>query len=157
VLLISFFLLGRHYYLEYEYNWYVGFIPGKIDVTEAIEISGQSGIIREGCGAAIFKLSEETIKEIRLQGLNYFDNALQGRGSSEYYYTYQKWQKTPVPKSWTNDGGIGPGLGCSDVSTSLNNKIVESAIKEGSYFTIGYEADLLVFPSLGIIVFTYFG
>ncbi len=101
----------------YEYHWYSDLIPAKIGITYAINISGHSGL-REGCGAAIFRLTNASADAICRQKIEFFNDAIYSRRSKDPYYTYREWKETPVPNTWTSEG-TWPGLGCSSVSSSL--------------------------------------
>lgn len=137
------------------YDWYSGIIPAKIGITYSIHIGGESGF-REGCGAAIFRLSNTTADAIDREGLDFFNDVIYSRKSKERYYTYSLWKETPVPDSWTSEVSW-PGLGCSGASHSLLSKILEAASKKGSYYSSKDEGEILVIPSLKLVVFTYFG
>ena len=157
----------------FKYYWYSGFIPAKIEITYAIHIGGVSGIIREGCGAAIFRLSDATADGIsrkgldffndalysrksKDKGLDFFNDALYSRNSKDRYHTYSSWKETPVPSSWTSEGAW-PGLGCSGASRSLLSQILLPASKKGSYYSSKHEAWIVVIPSFKLVVFSYFG
>ena len=139
----------------YEYFWYSSLIPAKIGITYAVNISGQSGL-REGCGAAIFGITNATTDAISRQGINFFNDAIYSRRSKDFRYTYKPWKETPVPKTWTSEG-TWPGLGCSSVSGSLLRQILLAAAKKGSYYSTKDEAWIVVIPSLKLVVFSYFG
>lgn len=139
----------------YEYHWYSGLIPAKIGITYAINISGESGF-REGCGAAIFRLTNATADAISPKGIDFFNDAIYSRRSKDPYYTYRSWKETPVPNTWTSEG-TWPGLGCSSVSSSLLSQILVAASKKGSYYSTKDEAWIVVIPSLKLVVFSYFG
>ncbi|MBC6430601.1 hypothetical protein FM036_07070 [Nostoc sp. HG1] len=139
----------------FKYYWYSGFIPAKIEITYAIHIGGKSGL-REGCGAAIFRLSDATADAISRKSLDFFNDAIYSRKSKDRYYTYSSWKETPVPNSWTSEG-TWPGLGCSVASRSLLSQILLAASKKGSYYSSKHEAEILVIPSFKLVVFSYFG
>ncbi|NEU82092.1 hypothetical protein [Nostoc sp. UIC 10630] len=139
----------------FEYDWYSGIIPAKIDITYAIHIGGES-YFREGCGAAIFRLSNATADAIDREGLDFFNDVIYSRKSKERYYTYTSWKETPVPNSWTSEGSW-PGLGCSGASSLLLSKILAAASKKGSYYSTQDEGKILVIPNQKLVVFTYFG
>src|SRR5688572_13725649 len=51
---------------------------------------------REGCGGAIFRLTDEAREAIKTKGLAFFTNARHGRGYPiadplHHYYTYKMW------------------------------------------------------------------
>ncbi len=140
----------------FKYYWYSGSIPAKIGITYAIHIGGVSGIIREGCGAAIFRLSDATADAISRKGLDFFNDAIYSRKSKDRYYTYSSWKETPVPNSWTSEG-TWPGLGCSGASRSLLSQILPAASKKGSYYSSKDEGWIVVIPSFKLVVYSYFG
>lgn len=139
----------------FEYDWYSGIIPAKIDITYAIHIGGESGFLK-GCGGAIFRLSNATADAIDREGLDFFNDVIYSRKSKERYYTYSSWKETPVPNSWTSEGSW-LGLSCSGASDSLLSKILEAASKKGSYYSNKDEGEILVIPNHELVVFTYFG
>jgi hypothetical protein len=115
----------------------------------------------EACGGALFYLAHATRDAIEKQGIAYFADALQGRGYPEgsrraFYYHYETWKETPVPHDWVSEG-MWVGLHCMDLQKDLARQIVDAAKVPGSYFTTKDEGQLLVIPSLGLVVFTYFG
>jgi hypothetical protein len=139
----------------FSYYWYSGAIPLKVGITYAIHISGQSGF-REGCGAAIFRLSDATADAISRKGIDFFNDVIYSRKSKERYYTYKSWKETPVPNSWTSEGAW-PGLSCSTVSRPLLSQILLAASNKGSYYSSKDEAWIVVVPNLKLVVFSYFG
>lgn len=139
----------------FEYDWYSGFIPSKIGITYAIHIGGESHF-REGCGAAIFRLTNVTADAIDRKGIIFFNDAIYSRKSKDPNDTYKSWKETPVPSTWTSEG-TWPGLGCSGASSSLLSKIVLAASRKGSYYATKHEAEILVIPSLKLVVFSYYG
>ncbi|MHC0065334.1 hypothetical protein ACWATR_20950 [Nostoc sp. UIC 10890] len=139
----------------FNYYWFRDLIPAKIGITYAIHIGGESGLL-EGCGAAIFRLSNATADAISREGLDFFNDAIYSRKSKERRYTYSSWKETPVPNSWTSEVSW-PGLGCSGASRSLFSQILLAASKKGSYYSSKDEAEILVIPSFKLVVFSYFG
>lgn len=139
----------------FNYYWFSNLIPAKIGITYAIHIGGESDL-REGCGAAIFRLSDATANAIDSKGLDFFKNAIYSRKSKARRYTYSSWKETPVPDSWTSEVSW-PGLACSGASRSLLSQILLAASKKGSYYSSKDEAEILVIPSFKLVVFSYFG
>lgn len=165
VILLSPFLA----YEIFQYYWYAAVLPSQIKVTYPVSIGDESGF-REGCGVAVFKVSDETIEAIQNGGLKFFDGATQGRGypkpkeplsfsdhrklSDYYYHTYENWKETPVPQSWVSEGSW---FMCSVIRREVARKIVIAAQKSGSFYTTKPEGQLIVIPSLGYVVFSYYG
>jgi len=61
-----------------------------------------------------------------------------------------------VPHRWVSEG-IWIGLHCMRLPRVTVQQIVDAAKKAGSYYTTKREAELLVIPSLGLVLYTYFG
>jgi len=79
-----------------QYYWFSWAIPEKIEITYPISISEEGGF-REGCGAAVFKVSDGTLEAIKKDRLNFFSGATQARGHlNDHYYKYEEWRETPV-------------------------------------------------------------
>lgn len=124
-------------------------------------LSALFALQREGCGGAIFNLTDEARHLIKTNGLAFFSNAKYGRGYPaedrlRHYYTYQPWQETPLPSAWTSEG-IWLGLNCMGLGRNMTQAIRSAAISSGSYYATKPEALLLVIPDLGLVVFTYYG
>jgi hypothetical protein len=143
----------------YETSFYRKALPESL-ATSGLAQTGASVGFGEACGGVIFQLDDTTRNEINRKGLPFFDDARQGRGylpgsRLQSFYNYEPWQETPVPQKWISGSWV--GLSCMTLPQELSRAIVEAAKQPGSYFRTKREAELLVIPSLGLIVFTYFG
>lgn len=167
-LIILLFIFTRIYY--YCFYWLSsqdignGLLPEKIEVAGFV-LSKEYFDLREGCGIRVFKLSKNTLAQINQQGLTFFNNATKARGYDPVkhrynkYYSYEKWQETPVQESKENRN-FSSGLMCAnqlELDKSLLEKITLAANTKGSYYTGHYEGQLVVIPRLGIVVFSYSG
>jgi hypothetical protein len=115
----------------------------------------------EGCGGALFRLSDATRASIAREGIAFFRAARQGRGYPDghpdhHYYSYAEWRETPATDSLDRNSAW-LGLGCMGLDGETSAKIDAAARQSGSYFTTMREAVLLVIPGLGIAVVSYFG
>ncbi len=138
----------------YQYHWYSKAIPEKIGITYPVSMHDETGG-REGCGTIVFKLSDRTLEMIKKDGLSFFVDATSGRGHpGERYYHYAEWKQTPLPPSWTSEGSW---MFCSGLSPGEHSKIVAAAKSQGAYYTTKHEGELVLLPSLGYIVFSFFG
>lgn len=138
----------------FQYYWYSKAIPEKIGITYPISMHAETGITG-GCGAFVFKLSPGTLKIIEKNGLGFFIGATDGRGHpGDPYYHYAEWKQTPLPPSWTSEGSW---MLCSGLSNSEHSKIVAAAKSKGAYYTTKHEGQLVLIPSLGYIVYSFFG
>ena len=103
----------------------------------------------KACGGAIFELSDTTLDVIRDHGLDAFKDARQGRGYADktdrlfYYYSYERWQPTPLSPEWTWNG-MWHGLSCMNLVYSLGRSVVEAAQAPGSFYTTGRSKMLLI-------------
>ncbi|WP_019143342.1 hypothetical protein [Noviherbaspirillum massiliense] len=144
-------------YLAYKaflYHWYVQVLPEQLEVTYPVSINEEGGFM-EGCSVAVFKLSDKTVQAVRKNGLTFFAAATQARGyPDEIYYQYDKWNETPVPEIWTREGSW---MMCPDMSNTMHSQIVKAAQRNGAYYTHTDEGQLIVIPSLGIVVFSSWG
>ncbi|MBU2713293.1 hypothetical protein, partial [Zooshikella harenae] len=66
-------------WVVFEDYWYRQFIPKEIGLSYRLSIGSDSGI-REGCGVAVFKLSDDTYQQISNEGIRFFENIQQARG-----------------------------------------------------------------------------
>jgi len=138
----------------WEEAFYTRAIPADLRIFSVISIRTQSDLL-SGCGGVVFRLSRRTSEAIEKQGLSFFITARQGRGyPHKSYYSYEPWQKTPVPDSWVREG-MWPGLGCAE--SGFARIILAAARAPGAYYTTKSEGELLVIPSLGLVVLTFFG
>ncbi|QDQ25923.1 hypothetical protein FNU76_05900 [Chitinimonas arctica] len=152
---ISLLLMAYGAWCVLEYHWFKGRLPARIGVTYPLSISGHSGM-REGCGAAIFRMSDATAASVSREGIRFLAGATQARAVSSPYGTYRPWQETPVPADWTSDG-TWSGLDCSSANRWLLRKILDAAGEKGSYYTTKPEGSILIIPAHKLVVFSYFG
>ena len=136
-------------------SWYIGKIPANIEIVDTILISGESGF-REGCGLAIFKLSEDTIKKIKTKGLSALKDARQARKYSDHFRVYSEWGETSY--QWTDDGMTLKdrwllGSMCANIDMVLSKDINAALKSPGSFYATIHEAGTIVIPNLGIVFF----
>jgi hypothetical protein len=144
-----------------EEKFYKNFIPAKIELTDSVLIDGDVhlGLRSEGCGAAIFGMSKRTQKEMRGQGLAFFDQALVGRDTSNANpESYKSWQPTPLPSAWIEGAehtGLWSGLECATINNPLRAQLTASARGTRSFFTTSSRGELVVLPDAGLVIFSY--
>lgn len=119
-----------------------------LDVVHHDEVGG----LREGCGFAVFRLSEDNLTGIRNQDLAYFEMARLGRDGKPYHQ-YQSWRATPA----TEHDHLFRGQNCAGEPLELLEQARRAAGKEGAFFTTGHEQDLVVVPALGLLIYSYNG
>lgn len=151
-------------YWFYNQNFSKALLPKKIEVS-GFALIKEEFLITEGCGIKVFDLSKSTLDQINQQGLAFFEDATQARGYDpdkhryNHYYSYTTWQETPIQESQKNKN-FWVGLSCAkglNLDESLYAKIKAAASTKGSYYTGHIEGQLIVIPSLGIVVFSYMG
>lgn len=130
-------------------------LPLEVEINGVEWIAGQSGF-REGCGAAVFRLSTAMRQRLQDQGIQALGDALQGRGhGDDHYYQYAAWLPTPGDDLVGGEGWM--ALSCADLPKALNKRIYQGLGSPGGYITTKDEAVLLVLPSEGLVVFGYNG
>lgn len=110
------------------------------------------GGFREGCGYAIFRLSEGNLARIRLQGAAYFETAHLGRDGKPDHQ-YRPWKATPA----SEQDQLFRGDNCAGDQPELLEQTQRAAGKEETFFTTGHEQDLVVVPALGLLIYSYNG
>lgn len=146
-------------YKAFQYHWYAQVLPAEIEIAYPVAVGEESGF-REGCSVAVYKLSADSLEAIQKKGLTFFDGATQARGYSNsadrnyHFYTYKPWKETPIPAGWTSEGSW---FMCSVIGSQLEREIIAAAKQGGAYYTVKQEAQLLVIPSLGYVVFSSYG
>lgn len=126
-------------------------IPPQFELLEVVHHDEVEGF-REGCGFAIFRLSDDNLVRIRSQGLAYFEKAQLGRDGTPYHQ-YQPWRATPA----AGDEDLFRGQSCAGDPPELLEQAQRAAGREGAFFTTGPEQDLVVVPALGVLIYSYNG
>jgi hypothetical protein len=108
----------------------------------------------EGCGAAVFNLSESTQKKIDEEGIGFFLHVRQGRGAGAV--RYGPWQETPVPLDWLGDGSMAASLHCADfLPFGLAGNAGSTVSRSGGYYTTSRTSQLVVIPDLKLVVLAF--
>ena len=154
VLLLVFLLLPLLSYKIFQYYWFTKILPAQIEVTYPLSLGTESGLIREGCGVAVFKVSQRTLQEIQSGGLTFLNSATKSRGYSDPYHQFELWQESPAPLNWVRNG---TWFMCSQPEKTLSDEIIKAAKRRGSYYTTKPEGQLFIIPSLGYVVLSYSG
>lgn len=126
-------------------------IPPQFELGEIVYHDERSDL-REGCGVAIFRLSEESLARIHREGLTYLESARLGRDGVPYHQ-YQSWKATPAAK----EENLFRGAHCVEEEHELLKHAQRFRRKEGAFFTTGPEQDLVLIPSLGVLIFSHNG
>jgi hypothetical protein len=141
-------------YKAFQSYWYLQVLPEQIAVSYPVSIN-EEAFFMEGCSVAVYKLSGWTLESVQKQGAAFFAGATQARGyPDERYYTFAEWSETPVPATWTGEGSW---MMCPGMGDALHSQIVEAAQRKGAFYTTKDEGQLIVIPSLGIVIFSSWG
>ena len=136
-----------------QYYWFADLISEKIGINYPVSINVEYAF-RESCGAVVFKLSDDTLRMIKKDGLKFFAGATQARGYlGSSNYQYDEWKETPLPPSWTSEGSW---MICSGLNYSEHSRIVAAAKSQGTYYTSMQHGQLVLIPSLGYVVYSYY-
>lgn len=175
VALILFWLLFQmisYLYHAYQVSHYKSYIPASLEVKDSVIVGSRRGGFIEGCGVAIFKLTEEVLEEIKAEGLDYLDRhliprkdqELLTRANGQYLKSYRKWRKTPfspgdigsypiISKVARKDLG---GKTCVDMPRELKESILSEIDDTFSFYTkIEKHNELIVIPKLSLVIFSH--
>lgn len=149
---LYFFALSTHY---------KSYIPVSFEIDKNVFAGDRTGGFIEGCGVAVFKMSENTSANISGGGVAFLNKNSIIRDNK--HKQYESWQETPfafergeypVFNHLVNeDAG---GNTCVDIPASLKENIV-SAIKKTGAFHSGFNenTELIVIPTLRLVVFSH--
>lgn len=138
-------------------SFYMRIIPAEIGISYPLARGGDSDF-REGCGAAVYRLDQETSRGIAQRGLEFFPATSHSRKSGDLYHTFDAWRPTPDAALIDDDQTLlSPGLECAGLDTQLKEQIETASRTTGSFYTHGPEKVLIVIPELRLIVLAYNG
>lgn len=160
VVLLALVVMAYAGFRVWEITWYKGLIPVAFEVDGTVLIDGQSGV-REGCGVAIFKLTDPALARIRSSGLAAVAAAHEPRDHpGVHYFTFGEWRETPYV---TTGNGLTlsdrwlSGLSCASMDAELREDIDKALRTGGSFYSTSKESGLIVIPALGLVVLSYEG
>ncbi len=143
-------------------NHFKNLIPSEIAIGDTVLVDGETGGL-EGCGVAIFRVGSATLVSLRANGIHALDQASRSRKKrflSDEYKEYSPWKETPYLE--TGDGmtladrWLG-GFVCANIDSDLSKRIHQALRSNKSYYATAHEAGLIIIPSLGLAVYSYFG
>lgn len=138
---------------QMQINMYVNAIPPQLEIAE-LTYHDEQNDLREGCGVAIFSLAPRTVSRVKEEGLAFLGTASLGR-SQRAYHRYEAWQPTPAPEP--PPPRLLRGAHCASPPPATWEAIEAATHQPGSFYTTGPEHDLVLIPSLGILVFSFNG
>ncbi|TFW03156.1 hypothetical protein E4K72_12835 [Oxalobacteraceae bacterium OM1] len=131
---------------------YAGMVPAELEIADTVAVHEDfTPFSTEGCGVAVFRMSQALKTRLAADGIAALKNATQARGNEGPYYRYSAWAKTPVPPVWVSEGSW---IMCPDIGRGLHRRIVDAARKGGAFFATLPEGELIVIPELELIVFS---
>ena len=155
VLLFAWLLLcGYLVFKLVEREQMIQMLPAGIEPSGTKLIAGEFGF-REGCGAAIFGLSDVTRRRLQREGLGFLETTRQSRGHRDDYYAFGRWRSTPLVSSVTSEGGW-RALWCAG-NGPLIRRVNLAVQSSGGFYSEKPEGILVVLPDEGLIVFGYDG
>jgi len=137
-------LFNIHNIFQYVHQLRV--LPSAIKVAYPVAM-GTEGDLVDGCDVTVFKLSESTIKNIETQGIKFFGSVV-----SNGYENYNGWKETPTLPIWKINRGEDSPTRCAVISDTLLNKVTETVMQKGAYYTSNSRMELMVIPALGFAV-----
>ncbi len=145
---IPFLVLSTHY---------KSYIPTSFEIDESIFAGHEIGGFLEGCGIAIFKLSENTSANIASGGVVFLNQ--NSMISDSAHEPYKRWKEAEREKFFKFQGLLEEDAGgntCTDVPNPLKSEVL-SAIDRPGVFYSGFNEDteLIVIPSLRLAVFSH--
>lgn len=158
--IIVYKLIGYLYFLVLSMH-YSSYIPTSLEIDKTVFAGDQIGGFIEGCGVAVFKLSENTSENISVGGVEFLNKNSAISDSSPV--KYKKWQETPfvferneypIFRHLANeDAG---GNTCVDVPTPLKEKILSAIEIPGGFYSRAKEHnELIVIPSIRLAIFSH--
>lgn len=146
-------------YEQYNQSFYQGLLPKGLEISGPAMPKDESSITG-GCGIVIFKLSKNTLNKVAYQKLSFFKDLTKARDYNldkyNLHYSYSDWQETPLQEA-NKSKNFWRGLSCSKskLDENLYKKIDFGARTKGSYYAGHQEGQIVVIPSLGIVVLSY--
>jgi hypothetical protein len=142
-------------YRAYIIEYFKDMLPAKLEV-ESTLYAQRDGF--KPCGAALFRLSDKTVKQINEQGLAFFKDVNVARHPIyDASNRFKEWKKTPYTQiEFSNGPFIGGGC-MKNWGEQMNRKLYEAAKSDSNYRAIGISGpSILVIPSEKIVLIDMF-
>lgn len=135
---------------------YQSFIPPSFETDRGVFAGDQMGGFVEGCGVAVFSLSERAAQKISVGGVAYLNET--SRDTQRKDRQYQSWHQTTMGRT-VFDSVATPDAGgnvCVEVPDGLVEKILGASNGPGAYFSgFNKNTEIVVIPSLRLVVFSH--
>ena len=138
-------------------SFHMRIIPAEIGISYPLARGGVSDL-REGCGAAVYRIDKDTTNGITQRGLKYFPATSHSRKAADPYHTFEAWRPTPDAAFVHDDQTLlSPGLECAALDMHLKEQIEKASRTTGAFYTHGPEKLIIVIPELRLVVLAYNG
>ena len=150
ILVLTFITLYPYFsYKNYQENVYKELLPLELE-TSGRELIHDSFDFREGCGVAIFNLSNSTLSAINSKGLKFFEHAIYPRAGINKDKKYESWDA--IKNHISRKHNL---LNCTrELSISRQNEIDRAIATKRGFYTGRNGVSLVVLPSLGYAVYS---
>lgn len=157
--LAAYELTGYLYFLVLSTH-YSSYIPASFEIEKTVFAGDRMGGFIQGCGVAIFELSEKTSTSISEGGRVFLNNNSTTRDST--HKRYMNWQETPIDergKSYlflhlvNEDAG---GNTCVDLPRYLREDISSAISSHGAFYSgFNKNTELLLVPTVKLAIFSH--
>ena len=130
-----------------------GYFPAKFGDLKPVKV----GPLLGACSGVLFKLERKVATRMYVDGAAFFRDADQPRRApKDPELQNYKWNETPTPKHWNQEGRLPHGVQAIDLERDLADKIYEAANNPSAFYTKPTtESEMLIFPKLGLALFAY--
>lgn len=143
----------------FAFRHYRSYLPQAMEVDKDLFVGSRMGGFLEGCGVAVFQLSEASSKEIVASPLEFLNSHTRPKNGRQPYAEWVETSAKSVQDSLFNrvaNSEEATGPNCVDVPTDLKRVILSAAVAPGSYYSgITKNNELLVIPGHGLAVFSH--
>lgn len=128
-----------------------GYVPAKLGLTETYSEGACVNDMFAYAGAFAFGLDAQTVRDIREQGIRYFDD-IGGPREYDHGVHFRDWKETPVPTSAMSPESANNFHCGESYGWSWPSGIRDALETEGSFYSDDLSGrSAAVIPSLGII------
>jgi hypothetical protein len=156
---VFFILLLKQGWNYLEFRHYAKYLPPEVGQVSNNFVGSKIGGYLEGCGVAIFNLSDEFLNTIGENGLRSLSNAKRSRDGKR---NYLPWRETPAEEVgsvlwFVTDTEDVTGPNCVDLPKTIKEKLKKSIQLSGNYFSkVNDSSETIIFSREKIIVFAHY-
>lgn len=158
IILGFFILLLRQGWNYIEFKHYENYLPMEVGRVSNNFAGSKIGGYLEGCGVAIFNLSDDFLNDIDKNGLNSLSNATKSRNGKN---NYLPWRETPSEEVgrvlwFVTDTADVTGPNCVNLPKAIKQNMKRSIKLSGNYFSrVNNSSETIIFSREKIIVFAH--